>query len=148
MKKALFKEKNDCPLAAGLFGITIAQAVFLPVNFFPTGNVKDVAIQVELPEQAQLSDVDAEVKNIETILKDIPEVNTFSSTLGSSFTPMFDDVFDEGGGWMQKQNIANISVGIHDQTDIDLFVEKLRKQLVLHINKRCLHGVQSKYFWR
>ena len=112
-----------------LVGITIAKAVFIPVNFLPRGNVKDVAIQVELPEQAQLSDVDAEVKNIETILKDIPEVKTFSSTLGSSFTPMFDDVFDEGGGWMQKQNIANISVGINDQTDIDLFVEKLRKQL-------------------
>ena len=69
------------------------------------------------------------MKNIETILKGIPEVNTFSSTLGSSFTPMFDDVFDEGGGWMQKQNIANVSVGINDQTDIDVFVEKLRKQL-------------------
>lgn len=129
LEKVFVKKKTIAILAVALFGITVAQAVFLPVNFFPRGNVKDVAIQVELPEQAQLSDVDAEVKNIETILKDIPEVNTFSSTLGSSFTPMFDDVFDEGGGWMQKQNIANISVGINDQNDIDLFVEQLRNQL-------------------
>ncbi len=129
LEKAFLRKKMITVLAIVLVAITIAKAVILPMNFFPRGTVKDIAIQVELPEQAQLSDVDAEVKNIETILKDIPEVKIFSSTLGSSFTPMFDDVFDEGGGWVQKQNVANISVGINDQTDIDLFVEKLRKQL-------------------
>ncbi len=131
LKKIFLRKKAIAILAVVLLALTIARAIFIPLNFLPSGNVKDVAIQVELPEQAMLSDVDAEVKNIETILKDIPEVKTYSSTLGSSFTPMFDDVFDEGGGWMQKQNIANVSVGVKDQTDIDAFVEKLRKQLGL-----------------
>ncbi len=125
---AFLKRKVVVVLAGVLFAITIVEAMFLPVNFFPRGNSKDVAIQVELPEGAQLSDVDAEVKNIETILKNDSEVDTYTSTLGSTFTPMFDDVFDEGGGWMQKQNIANISVGIKDTSDIDSFVKQLRQQ--------------------
>ncbi|WP_026692022.1 efflux RND transporter permease subunit [Peribacillus kribbensis] len=123
------KKKMIVMLAVILFGITIAQAVSLPINFFPRGNSKDIAIQVELPEGAQLADVDAEVKNIETILKSNQQVDTFSSTLGSTFTPMFDDVFDEGGGWLQKQNIANISLGIKDKADIDSVVKELRGQL-------------------
>ncbi|MGX9136076.1 efflux RND transporter permease subunit [Rummeliibacillus sp. JY-2-4R] len=131
LKKIFVRKKPIAMLAVVLLAVTVARAFFIPLNFLPSGNVKDVAIQVELPEQARLADVDAEVKNIETILKDIPEVKTYSSTLGSSFTPMFDDVFDEGGGWMQKQNVANISVGVKDQTDIDAFVIKMRKQLGL-----------------
>ncbi|AGK53247.1 efflux RND transporter permease subunit [Bacillus sp. 1NLA3E] len=129
LKKVFLKKKIIVALTAALFAITIVKALFLPVNFFPNGYSKGVAIQVELPEKSQLSDVDAEVKNIETLLKDNPKVEKFSSTLGSVFTPMFDDVFDEGGGWMQKQNVANISVGIKDQTDTDLFVKQLRKKL-------------------
>ncbi|MFJ5714217.1 efflux RND transporter permease subunit [Neobacillus sp. NPDC093127] len=123
------KKKVIVVLTVALFAITVTGAAFLPVNFFPRENANGVTIQVELPENAQLGDVDAEVKNIETILKDRAEVETFTSTLGSTFTPMFDDVFDEGGGWIQKQNIANISVGIKNQTDTDLFVKQLRSQL-------------------
>ncbi|EKN62640.1 AcrB/AcrD/AcrF family transporter [Neobacillus bataviensis LMG 21833] len=124
-----FKKKVIVILTLALFAITAAVAAFLPVNFFPREHANGVTIQVELPEQSLLADVDAEVKNIETILKDVPEVETYTSTLGSTFTPMFDDVFDEGGGWVQKQNIANISVGIKKQTDADLFVKQLRSQL-------------------
>ncbi|MFF2499069.1 efflux RND transporter permease subunit [Peribacillus sp. NPDC058075] len=125
------KRKWVMSAALVLLSITILVAVFLPVNFFPRGNSKDVAIQIELPEDSQLSDVDAEVKNVESILKNNIRVDTYSSTLGSTFTPMFDDVFDEGGGWMQKQNIANISIGIKTQTDPDVFIKKLRQQLTL-----------------
>ena len=52
LERVFLRKKVIALLAVVLFGITIAQAVFLPVNFFPRGNVKDVAIQVELPEQA------------------------------------------------------------------------------------------------
>jgi multidrug efflux pump subunit AcrB len=123
------KKKIIVTLTLALFAITVAIAAFLPVNFFPREYPNGVNIQVELPENAQLTDINAEVKNIETILKDRPEVETFTSTIGSTFTPMFDDVFDEGGGWIQKQNIANISVGIKKQSDTDLFVKLLRSQL-------------------
>ena len=123
------KKKVIVILTLALFVMTAAIAAFLPVNFFPRENANGVTIQVELPEKALLADIDAEVKNIETILKDRPEVETYTATLGSTFTPMFDDVFDEGGGWIQKQNIANISVGIKKQTDTDRFVKQLRSQL-------------------
>ncbi|MFK9092997.1 efflux RND transporter permease subunit [Bacillus salipaludis] len=123
------KKKVIVTGAVALFAITVSIAAILPVNFFPRENANGVTIQVELPEQALLADVDAEVKNIETILKDQTEVETYTSTLGSTFTPMFDDVFDEGGGWIQKQNIANITFGIKKQTNTDQFVKQLRSQL-------------------
>ncbi|GHI00618.1 efflux RND transporter permease subunit [Neobacillus kokaensis] len=126
---AFLKKKVVVGLVLLIFAVTIVEALFLPVNFFPRGNSKDASIQVELPEGAQLSEVDAEVKNIETILKNNRDVETYSSTLGSTFMPMFDDVFDEGGGWMQKQNIAYVNVGIKDEIDIDTFVKELRGEL-------------------
>ncbi|MDR7073103.1 efflux RND transporter permease subunit [Fictibacillus barbaricus] len=126
---AFLKKKWIMSSALMLLSITIAMAAFLPINFFPRGNTRDVAIQIELPEDSQLSDVDAEVNNIETILKNDKNVDTYSSTLGSTFTPMFDDVFDEGGGWVQKQNIASVSVGIKPQTDTDSFVKLLQQRL-------------------
>ncbi|WP_028399808.1 efflux RND transporter permease subunit [Ectobacillus panaciterrae] len=125
---AFLRKKVIVTLTLVLFVMTLAEAFFLPVNFFPRANSKDVAIQIELPENASLSDVDAEVKNIETILKNNSKVESFSSSLGSTFTPMFDDVFDEGGGWLQKQNIANISVGIKPKINIDSFTKELRQQ--------------------
>ncbi|SFE63657.1 Multidrug efflux pump subunit AcrB [Bacillus sp. OV194] len=128
---AFHKKKWVVSAALVLLSITIAVAAFLPVNFFPRGNSKDVAIQIELPEDAQLTDVDAEVKNVESILKNNSNVETYSSTLGSNFTPMFDDVFDEGGGWMQKHNIANVTVGIKPETDPDAFIKQLRQQFTL-----------------
>ncbi|KSU81144.1 Multidrug efflux pump subunit AcrB [Fictibacillus enclensis] len=128
---AFHKKKWVVSAAFVLLSITIAVAAFLPVNLFPRGNSKDVAIQIELPEDAQLTDVDAEVKNVESILKNNSNVETYSSTLGSNFTPMFDDVFDEGGGWMQKHNIANVTVGIKPETDPDAFIKQLRQQFTL-----------------
>ncbi|CAH2716586.1 Swarming motility protein SwrC [Neobacillus rhizosphaerae] len=129
LQRVFLKKKVIVVITLAVFIITVALAAILPVNFFPRENANGVTIQVELPEEALLADIDAEVKNIETILKNRPEVEIFTSTLGSSFTPMFDDVFDEGGGWIQKQNIATISVGIKKQTDTDLFVKKLQSHL-------------------
>jgi multidrug efflux pump subunit AcrB len=129
LKIVFQKKKMVIILVVALLAITITEAVRLPVNFFPRSNAGNVAVQIELPEKSTLTDVDAEVKNAETILKNKREVATFSSTLGSSFSPMFDDVFDEGGGWVQKQNVANISVELKKGTDTDLFIKNLRRQM-------------------
>ena len=53
-----------------------------------------------------------EVQRLEALIKSNPKVDSFSSGLGSSFTPQSDDVFDAGGGWIQKPNIANLSVTV------------------------------------
>lgn len=113
-----------------LFLLSSVGAAFLPVNFLPTaGKNGQVAVQVQLPQNTSLTEVDAEVKRLETLLEANPKVDSFSSGLGSSFTPQSDDVFDAGGGWLQKPNIANLSIKVKEGTEVDTFIASLQKQL-------------------
>jgi multidrug efflux pump subunit AcrB len=120
----------------GLFLITAVGAAFLPVNFLPTtNNTGQIGVQVEMPQNTSLTEVDAEVKKLEAFMKKNPKVDSFSSGLGSSFTPQSDDVFDAGGGWIQKPNIANLSLTVKKGTDVDAFMLELQKQFNSLSNK-------------
>ncbi|MFP5111701.1 efflux RND transporter permease subunit [Bacillaceae bacterium C204] len=120
----------------GLFLVTSVGAAFLPVNFLPASmNKGQIAIQVEMPQNTSLTEIDAEVKRLEGLLETNSKVDSLSSGLGSSFTPQSDDVFDAGGGWLQKPNIANLSIKVKEGTDIDAFIKSLQKQLNALPNK-------------
>lgn len=127
----VFKRKGKVAMIfLGLFFITVAGAAFLPVNFLPTtNNTGQIGVQVEMPQNTSLAEVDAEVKRLEDLIKEDPKVDTFSSGLGSSFTPQSDDVFDAGGGWIQKPNIANLSIAVKQNTDVNAFMNEFQKQL-------------------
>jgi multidrug efflux pump subunit AcrB len=127
----VFKHKGKVALTTlGLFLLTSAGAAFLPVNFLPTSmNKGQVGVQVELPQNTSLSEVDAEVQRLEDLFRTNPKVDFFTSELGSSFTPQSDDVFDAGGGWLQQPNIANLSLTLKKGTDINAFIPELQKQL-------------------
>ncbi|MBM7652342.1 efflux RND transporter permease subunit [Neobacillus cucumis] len=113
-----------------LFLIASAGAAFLPVNFLPTaGNTGQIGVQVEMPQNTSLTEVDSEVKRIESLLVINKKVKSFSSGLGSSFVPQSDDVFDAGGGWLQKPNIANLSIMVKEGTNINAFISSLQEQL-------------------
>jgi multidrug efflux pump subunit AcrB len=127
----VFAHKKKVVLAfIALFLLSSVGAAFLPVNFLPTSNNKgQIAVQVELPQNTSLTEVDVEVKRLEGLLETNSKVDSFSSGLGSSFTPQSDDVFDAGGGWLQKPNIANLSITVKKDTDVDAFILSLQKQL-------------------
>ncbi|MFD0048004.1 efflux RND transporter permease subunit [Actinomycetes bacterium NPDC127524] len=127
----VFQRKGKVAAAfLALFIITAAVAPFLPVNFLPAANqAGQIGVQVEMPSTASLPEVDHEVQRVENILKKNPEVESFSSGLGSSFTPQSDDVFDSGGGWIQKPNIANLSITVKKGEHPDRFMRQLQKQL-------------------
>lgn len=78
-----------------------------------------------------MTQVDATVKRMEQALSSDPDITAFSSMLGSSFTPQFDDVFDAGGGWIQSDNVANIAVSIKKNADINVAMSDLEKQLTI-----------------
>ncbi|MGG1397910.1 efflux RND transporter permease subunit [Bacillus salipaludis] len=127
----MFKQKGKVALVTlALFLLTSVGAAFLPGNFLPTTNrTGQLGIQVEMPQNTALTEVDAEVKRLEALLAANPKVASFSSGLGSSFTPQSDDVFDAGGGWIQKPNIANLSITVKKDIDANSFMENLQKQL-------------------
>ncbi|MGG5253611.1 efflux RND transporter permease subunit [Neobacillus sp. SM06] len=133
MKIFPFVFQHKGKIAAGLLGlflVAVIGAAILPVNFLPAmTKTGQLGIQVELPKTSTLAEVDAEVKRLEEVVKGNPKVGAFSLGLGSDFTPQSDDVFDTGGGWIQKPNIANLSLTVKKGTDIDSFAQDLQKQL-------------------
>ena len=113
-----------------LFVLAGAGAALLPVNFLPTTNTTgQVGVQVELPQNTSLAEVNAEVHRLEGLFKANPKISSFSSGLGSDFTPQSDDVFDEGGGWLQQPNIANLSITVKKGVDVNSFIPELQNQL-------------------
>lgn len=113
-----------------IFLISAVGAAYLPVNFLPSTNPKgQIGVQIELPQTTPLPEVDSEVKRLEILLKGNPKVAGFSSSMGSSFTPQSDDVFDTGGGWIQKPNVANLSVSLKPGIKVKDFADQLQNQL-------------------
>ncbi|MCZ8516658.1 efflux RND transporter permease subunit [Paenibacillus filicis] len=104
-------------------------AFFLPVNFLPANKIGQINVQLEFSEGTSLPEMDATVRRMEQTLKSDPNITTFSSVLGSTFTPQFDDVFDAGGGWIQGANIANIMVSIKEKANVDVMTAELQKRL-------------------
>lgn len=124
------RKKFVCLTTALLFLLSAAGAAFLPVNFLPSTNPKgQIGVQIELPQSTSLSEVDAEVKRVEALLNTNQKVDVFTAGLGSSFTPQSDDVFDAGGGWIQKPNVADLAVTVKPGTDINDFILQLQEQL-------------------
>lgn len=110
-------------LVAGLF------AAGLPISLLPTAKAGEVAVQIELPKGSSLSAVDQEVVKVETLLKQNSQVSAYSATFGSSMTPVADDVFDAGGGYIQPPNVANLSITLNDKNELESFVANLKPQL-------------------
>jgi multidrug efflux pump subunit AcrB len=126
---ALPRKKRVVSVCGGLLTVTIAVTFLLPVNVLPMGRSGEINIEVELPEQSALAAVNDEVRKVEAILSKESSVATFSATLGSNFLPQFDDVFDEGGGWIQRDNVANISITVKKGTNVDAYTTELTKKV-------------------
>ncbi|WCK54720.1 efflux RND transporter permease subunit [Aneurinibacillus sp. Ricciae_BoGa-3] len=119
-------------LSLVIFAGTIIEAASFPVNVLPTSGPGGITIKVALPEGSSLSAVDTEVKRVEDLLKSNPQIDTFSSALGSSFIPQFDDVFDAGGGWIQSPTEANVAIKVKPSVNVDALIADLQHQLTAH----------------
>ncbi|KAI7260361.1 hypothetical protein KC345_g10099 [Hortaea werneckii] len=104
-------------------------AARLPFSLLPSTASGQVAIKVELPKGTPLSEVDKEVKAVEDILHNNTRIASYSSTFGSSFTPQADDVFDQGGGYIQQPNVANLSIQLKNVKEVDSVISALRSDL-------------------
>jgi multidrug efflux pump subunit AcrB len=124
-------ERKKRFIASFIFIFLIAGigAFFLPVNFLPANRSGQINVQLEFPDGTSVTQVDATVKRMEQTLKSNSDITTFSSVVGSSFTPQFDDVFDAGGGWIQGDNVANIAVSIKNAADVTTATAMIEKQL-------------------
>ncbi|UQD53133.1 AcrB/AcrD/AcrF family protein [Bacillus methanolicus] len=138
-----FKHKKSMVFGTILiFAFAGIYSAFLPVNFLPSGKIGQVAIKAELPKGSTLLEVDSEVQKIEKVLKENPKVKAYSSSFGSTMTPQSDDVFDQGGGYIQFPNVANLSVVLKDDKDTESVIKQLQQQLP-KLSKNVVYTVTS-----
>ncbi|KQL41340.1 acriflavine resistance protein B [Bacillus sp. FJAT-25509] len=129
LKNTIKKKKLTISISVLLFIFAAAYGSFLPVSFLPTAKTGQVAIKLDLPQGSTLMQVDTEVQKVENQLKENPKVKSYTANFGSTNTPQGDDVFDQGGGFLQKPNVANLSVVLKDSKDADSIIKQLGNQL-------------------
>lgn len=129
LQSTLKNKKLVILISSLVFAVAAGYASFLPVSFLTSAKTGQVAIKLELPQGSTLLQVDSEVQKVEHTLKENPKVKSFTSNFGSTNTPQSDDVFDQGGGFLQKPNVANLSVVLKNEKDANSVIDKLGKQL-------------------
>ncbi|PGM52095.1 efflux RND transporter permease subunit [Bacillus sp. AFS053548] len=139
---SLKKKKLTIFISALIFIFAVAFGSFLPVSFLPSAKTGQVAIKLELPQGSTLMQVDSEVQKVENQLKDNPKIKSYIANFGSTNTPQSDDVFDQGGGFLQKPNVANLSVVLKKEKDSDQVIKELGKQLP-QLSKNVAYTVSS-----
>jgi multidrug efflux pump subunit AcrB len=129
LQSALTHKKKVISISLILFVAAALFASQLPFSLLPSTASGQVAIKVELPKGTPLSEVDKEVKNVEDVLQNNAKIASYSATFGSSFTPQADDVFDQGGGFIQQPNVANLSIQLKNTKEVNSFIPALQSDL-------------------
>ncbi|MBY9079305.1 efflux RND transporter permease subunit [Paenibacillus sp. HN-1] len=112
-----------------LFLISVYFAAQLPFSLLPGSTSGQIAVKIEMPKGTPLSVMGQQVKAAEAVLKQNPDIANYSATYGSSFTPQADDVFDQGGGYLQQPNVANLSVSLKNERKTDEDIPLLQSAL-------------------
>ncbi|AKG34454.1 efflux RND transporter permease subunit [Paenibacillus durus] len=129
LQSALKHKKTVATISLILFAAAALFASQLPFSLLPSAASGQVAVKVELPKGTPLSEVDKEVRKVEDVLHSNTKIAAYSATFGSSFTPQADDVFDQGGGFIQQPNVANLSIQLNNPKEVQSFIPALQSDL-------------------
>ncbi|RUS46975.1 efflux RND transporter permease subunit [Cohnella sp. AR92] len=129
LQAALKHKKTVVGITLALLIGAAALATQLPFSLLPSTASGEVAVKVEMPKGSTLAQVDDQVKLVENALKQDRNVASYSASFGSTFTPQADDVFDQGGGFIQQPNVANLSLTLHDKKHLNSFIASLQDSL-------------------
>ncbi|ACT00364.1 efflux RND transporter permease subunit [Paenibacillus sp. JDR-2] len=126
---ALKRKKTVVSISLILFAAAAIFGSQLPFSLLPSTASGQVAVKVELPKGTPLSEVDKEVKVVENELQHNAGIASYTAAFGSSFTPTADDVFDQGGGFIQQPNVANLSIQLKDKKSVKAIIPSLQSDL-------------------
>jgi multidrug efflux pump subunit AcrB len=129
LEGALKRKKTVVGVTLALLVVAAALGSQLPFSLLPSTTTGQVAVKVELPKGSTLPEVDAEVQKVEDVLRHNSNVASYSANFGSTGTPEADDVFDQGGGFVQPPNVANLSLELHDKSHLYTFIQSLQHSL-------------------
>ncbi|MDG0793810.1 efflux RND transporter permease subunit [Cohnella ginsengisoli] len=126
---AMKRKKTVVGITLALLVLAAAGGSQLPFSLLPSATTGQVAVKVELPKGSTLPQVDAEVQKVESVLSQDSNVASYAAKLGSTGTPEADDVFDQGGGFIQQPNVANLSLALHDKRHLNAYIQSLQHTL-------------------
>lgn len=129
LEVALKRKKTVVGITLALLILAAAGGSQLPFSLLPSATTGQVAVKVEMPKGSTLPQVDAEVKKVEAVLSRDSNIASYAAKLGSTGTPEADDVFDQGGGFVQQPNVANLSLALHDQRHLNAYIQSLQHTL-------------------
>lgn len=86
----------------------------IPVSLFPSVDVESFYVNIEMPSGSVLENTDAVTKNVEDILSQVPEINTYVTNVGVALS-----TFDGGGGGGGSDS-SQIVVNLVDEKDREL----------------------------
>lgn len=105
--------------AIGIFAASIAMVASVGAEFFPATDEGQISINVSLPDGAEVSQVDDTLKEVNELIKEIPEVKTVFTSAGS-------------GGVMSlssNSNSGSIMVMLTDLDDRDRSVKEVSDEI-------------------
>jgi Cation/multidrug efflux pump len=129
LEAALKHKKAVIGITLALLIGAAALASRLPFSLLPSTASGEAAVKVEMPKGSTLAQVDEQVKLVEDELRQNSNVASYSANFGSTYTPQADDVFDQGGGYIQQSNVANLSLTLHDKKHLNAFISSLQESL-------------------
>ena len=91
--------------------LVLALTGLVPLKMLPFDNKNEFQIVVDLPESATLERTDAVVREIETLLRTVPEVTDFTSTVGAA-SPMDFNGLVRHYYLRQGANVADVRVSL------------------------------------
>jgi HAE1 family hydrophobic/amphiphilic exporter-1 len=108
-------------IATLIFGLSLFLLRGLPQSFIPEIGEPTVNVTVDLPNGTQMPETDALVSAFEASLLDLQGVETIQSEIGT--LGGFESFFGGGG---VSQNVANVTVSVVSQDDLDLLTDEVR----------------------
>jgi multidrug efflux pump subunit AcrB len=132
LHRFLHDRKGQNRFMIGL-GILLVLSFLLPATgllkavFFPADNVDYVYVQVEKPQGTSLEETDLTMREVEEVLYEDPNVESFVSQTGSASSFANSSMAGPSAGG----NIGNITVNLHKERDMTSaeYVLFLRKEL-------------------
>lgn len=73
----------------GMLAVSVALASFIGTEFFPETDEGKITVDVELPLSSKMDSTDQVMQHIESIVMDMPEVEMFSSQIGTTTIKSF-----------------------------------------------------------
>jgi HAE1 family hydrophobic/amphiphilic exporter-1 len=125
LKWALNHKRVTIAIALVLFFVSLSLAPIIGTAFIPKMSEKMVAVTIELPKEADLSEVEQAAIKIEQKIKDTVDSRVFFTSAGSSssFIGSFSSMTGGGG------NTASITVYLDAESDQDQVAAELRESL-------------------